>query len=153
VRVPRRLNEESEFFAKLVADMRRDRPSPEPLQKLLEAISAMPDIEPETAKFGGKKWILLAGAGLLTSVGVAVFTAQSFSAGAPFAPSVTADTPAAAVVVAAPSPAREVPSATVDDLPDVPSPVASFGARTEKARRLRRHYDTNSSSSSRRAGR
>jgi hypothetical protein len=134
VREPRRLNEESELFAKLVADMRRDRPSPEPLERLLETISAMPDIETETAKLGGKKLFLLASAGLLSAVGTAAFMARSLPAGSPSAPGVTADTSGPEVVVAAPSPAQEVPSATVADLPDVPSPAGSFGARAPAAR-------------------
>ena len=134
MREPRRLNEESELFAKLVADMRRDCPSPEPLERLLETINAMPDIEPEPAKLGGKKLFLLASAGLLSAVGAATLMARSLPAGSPSTPGVTVDTSGPEVVVVAPSPAQEVPSATVADLPDVPSPAGSFGSRAAPAR-------------------
>ncbi|OJY16060.1 MAG: hypothetical protein BGO98_25795 [Myxococcales bacterium 68-20] len=133
MKVPRRLNEESELFAKLVADMKRDRPSPEPLERLLGAINAMPDIEPEPAKLGGKKLFLLASAALL-AVGAATLMAQSLPAGAPSAPGVMADTPAPEVVVVVPAPAHEVPSTSVADLPDVPPPAGSFGSRAAAAR-------------------
>jgi len=125
VRGPRRLNEESELFAKLVADMKRDRPSPEPLEKLVKAISAMPDVEPKSAKFGGKNWLVFVGAGMLAAVGVAVLTARPFPVGARSASGATAAPPASEVVVAGPPPAGEIPSAAVAELPDVPSPAAS----------------------------
>lgn len=132
MRAPRRLVEDSELFAKLVADMKRRRPPMQPLEALLDVIDAMPEdaaaeaeAEAATARSGVRKWIFLVGAGFLIPTGVGILMAASNASGARERANPAADTSASAPVVADPSPAREVLSVSVDDLPDVSPPVAS----------------------------
>ncbi len=130
MRDPQRKIESSEVFANLVADMKRERPAPEALAKLLGAIDAMPDLPPASAKTASKTFLLLAGAALLASVGAATMLLRETPAQPD--PSVASQTRAPESITNPPAPA--LTTTHVADLPDAPMPASAPGPHTSPTR-------------------
>jgi len=130
VRDPQRKIESSEVFANLVADMKRERPAPDALAKLLGSIDAMPDVPPASAKTASKTSLLLAGAALIASVGAATV----LSRGTPAQPDPSLATEARAPGSTTDPPAPALTTTHVADLPDAPMPASTPGPRTSSTR-------------------
>lgn len=132
MRDPQRKIESSEVFADLVADMKRERPAPEALAKLLGAIDAMPDVPPASAKTASKTSLLLASTALIASLGAA--TILSREAPAQPDPSGATEARASESTTDPPAPAPALTSTHVADLPDAPMPASTPGPRSWSTR-------------------
>ena len=132
MRDPQRKIESSEVFADLVADMKRERPAPEALEKLLGAIDAMPDLPPASAKTASKTSLVLAGAALIASLGAA--TILSREAPAQRDPSGATVARASESITDPPETAPALTTTQVADLPDAPMPASTPGPRASSTR-------------------
>ncbi|MBX3210534.1 MAG: hypothetical protein KF850_00720 [Labilithrix sp.] len=126
MKVPRRLVEESELFATLVADAERREPPPEALRGLLRRLETRPAVATASATAGRAKWVRAAIAGAGGVVLLGAFTAELLSGSEPLpvappeptAPAPRHAAPAAPIPRTASEPANAVPSVSIDDLPD-----------------------------------
>jgi hypothetical protein len=123
---PRRLVEENQLFAKLVADAQRREPPPEALNGLLERLPSGPALTAEVAGASSRRWgwTALVGAGCLALLGAGAlggWQQHDHPADARLPSSITGTPPESAPPTSpalAGSAIHAVPAVSIDDLPD-----------------------------------
>ena len=105
MKVPRRLVEESELFATLVADAERREPPPEALRGLLRRLETRPAVATASATAGRAKWVRAAIAGAGGVVLLGAFTAELLTGSEPL--------PVAPPEPTAPAPRHAAPAAPI----------------------------------------
>lgn len=125
MKIPRRLVEDNELIARLVADASRREPPPRALEQLLRTLNAQPALAAEPAGAFRRQglWVAVAGAGCLALLCTITLWPKDGS------PPVSPPGPVTAMaeeVASPPSPRAEaIPSVSIDDLPDSKPVTAS----------------------------